>query len=393
MFKGLPVPAADPILGLARLFAMDVPPAKVDLGIGVYKDESGEVPILGTVKQAESFLVAHQASKSYLSSAGNAEFNRLTRDLLFDPDSGTRGRARTIQAPGGTGALRLAADLLRKLRPQCRVFIPDPTWANHRALFTAAGHEVVVYPYYDVARRELRFEHMESVLAKTTADDVVLLHGCCHNPSGADPDSAQWRRIAELLGRTGALPLVDLAYQGFAVGLREDAASINLLASILPEMIVASSYSKNFALYRERVGALTLVAATAAEAEIAQAHAVNVARTNYSMPPDHGAAVVAHILGDETLRSEWQEELRHMRERINTMRELLARHLDNLGSRQFSAISRQHGMFVLLGIAPDAVERLRDRHHVHITTSGRLNVAGLTHDSVERVATAIAASA
>jgi aspartate aminotransferase len=393
VFKGLPVPAEDPILGLARLYAMDVSPAKVDLGIGVYKDERGDVPILATVKQAESFLVEHQGSKSYLSSAGNAEFNRLTCELLFDADSGTRGRARTIQTPGGTGALRVAADLLRKLRPSCRIFIPDPTWANHRALFTAAGHEVVVYPYYDVARRVLRFEEMEAVLAKATADDVVLLHGCCHNPSGADLDHAQWRRIAELLTRTGALPLVDLAYQGFAVGVREDAASINLLATSLPEMIVASSYSKNFALYRERVGALTLVGATASEAQVVQAHAVNIARTNYSMPPDHGAAVVAHILGNEALRTAWEAELRHMRERINTIRGLLARHLEDAGCGQFSTIARQYGMFVLLGLAPDAVERLRNQHHVHITTSGRLNVAGLTHDNVERVAAAIAAVA
>lgn len=385
------MPPADPILGLATTFAQDPSPQKVDLGIGVYKDEGGSVPVLAAVKQAEAWLLANQHSKSYLSSAGNAEFNRLTRELLFDAVSGVRSRARTIQAPGGTGALRLAADLLRKWQPQSRIFIPDPTWANHRALFTAAGLEVVVYPYYDVTRGVFRFESIEAALAKTTANDVVLLHGCCHNPSGADPDIAQWGRIAQLLGRTGALPLVDLAYLGFAFGLREDTASINLLASQLPEMMVASSYSKNFGLYRERVGALTLVAATDAEAEVAQAHAVNVARTIYSMPPDHGAAVVAYILGKEALRDMWNDELRHMRDRINTMRERLGTQLEAAGLRQFASISRQHGMFVMLGIPANAVERLRTRHHVHITTSGRLNVAGLTNGTVERVAAAIAA--
>lgn len=391
MFAELPVPPQDPILGLAELFARDPADTKVDLGIGVYKDERGEVPILRSVKQAESWLVANQKSKSYLSSIGNQDFNRLIGELVLGADSDALRRSRTMQTPGGTGALRIAADLLHKVRPQMRLFIPSPTWANHRPLFAAAGHEVVQYPYYDVTRGELQFEAMLAALAKMTAEDVLLLHGCCHNPTGADPDSMQWQAICELLARTGAVPLVDLAYQGFAVGLREDTSALALLASRLPELLVVSSYSKNFALYRERIGALTLIGAREADAVTARAHALMVARTNYSMPPDHGAAIVACILGSDPLRREWEEELRAMRERIKVMRAQLVAHLDAHGARGLGFLAHQHGMFTLLGLSAQAVETLRLQHHVHITSSGRINVAGLTRDSVGRVAAALAA--
>ncbi len=391
MFAELPTPPQDPILGLAHVFARDLSAAKVDLGIGVYKDEHGEVSILPSVKQAESWLVAQQRSKSYLSSVGNPDFNRLTGELLLGADSVAFRRSQTMQTPGGTGALRVAADLLRKVRPQTRVFIPTPTWANHAALFSAAGHEVIPYPYYNATRGELQVEAMLAALTAMTARDVLLVHGCCHNPTGADPDAAQWAAIAQQLARTGALPLVDLAYQGFAVSLHDDTSAVALLASALPELLIASSYSKNFALYRERVGALTLLGACAADAVTARAHAITVARTNYSMPPDHGAAVVAHILGSDSLRAQWEEEVRGMRERIQAMRVRLVTHLEGRSSRDFGFLARQHGMFAMLGISAPAVETLRARHHVHPTSSGRINIAGLTPDNIERVAAAIAA--
>ena len=391
MFTDLLEPPTDPILGLAHLFARDPSPAKVDLGIGIYKDEDGAVVVLPTVKQAERWLLENQRSKGYLSSVGNAEFNLLTRGLLFGEASDPFARSRTIQAPGGTGALRLAAEFLRKLRPRGRIFLPSPTWANHPAIFTATGHEIVSYPYYDIPSATLRFDAMMAALAALRPDDTLLLHGCCHNPSGADLSLDQWGAIADLLERTGAAPLIDLAYLGFADGLEADAAGVRLLAGRLPELLVASSYSKNFALYRERVGALTLVAASEAAASLALAHLLPIARAIYSMPPDHGAAVVAHILGDETLRGVWRAEVRMMRERINGMRAALVDRLAGQSARDYSFLRDQRGMFALLGIAPDAVERLRSEHHVHVTSSGRANVAGITPADVERVARGIAA--
>lgn len=391
MFRELPEPPVDPILGLAQLFGADPSPEKVDLGIGIYKDDSGEAVVLPTVKMAESWLLETQASKRYLSSAGNAEFNRLTRELLLDERSDSFVRSRTVQAPGGTGALRLAAEFVRKLRPGGRVFLPSPTWANHPAIFKATGHEIVSYPYYDVPSAELRFDEMIAALVDLRPEDTLLLHGCCQNPSGADPSHDQWRAIADVLERTGAMPLVDLAYLGFADGLAEDAFSVRLLAERLPELLIASSYSKNFALYRERVGALTLVAANESDAIRAHAHLLPIARTIYSMPPDHGAAIVARILGQTDLRLRWQAEVTAMRDRINGIRAALVQNLAGRSSRDFASLGRQRGMFALLGISPEAVERLRSEHHVHVTSSGRANVAGLTNENVERVARGMAA--
>lgn len=391
MFADLSEPVIDPILGLSRMFAADPSSAKVDLGIGIYKDEAGEAVVLACVKAAERWLLETQVSKRYLSSAGNPDFNRLTRELLLGSGSDAFARSRTVQSPGGTGALRLAAEFVRKLRPEGRVFLPAPTWANHPAIFKATGHEIVSYPYYDIVEAELRFDEMMSALADLRPGDTLLLHGCCHNPSGADPSPEQWRAIADLLERTGATPLVDLAYLGFADGLDDDAAGVRLLADRLPELLVASSYSKNFALYRERVGALTIIAASEADAERAHAHLLPIARTIYSMPPDHGAAIVARILGDDDLKRQWRGEVAAMRDRINAMRVELVQRLAGRSDRDYAFLGRQSGMFALLGIDPAAVERLRAEHHVHITSSGRVNVAGLTHQNVHRVARGIAA--
>ncbi|MFC3052575.1 amino acid aminotransferase [Kordiimonas pumila] len=392
MFTNLSVAPADPILSLAQLFANDKSADKVDLGIGIYKDHTGKAPVLKAVKKAEQWLLETQATKAYISSAGNPDYNLVTRELLFGANKDLLGRSLTVQTPGGTGALRIAADYIRKLQGKTRIFIPDPTWTNHKAIFTVAGYELVPYSYYDVASGELTFDAMMTSLKGMKEGDVLLLHGCCHNPSGADPDLEQWQQIADLLVKTGALPLVDLAYLGFGNGLNEDAEGLRLLASCVPEMVIASSYSKNFALYRERVGALTLVARDTDNVTLARAHMMPVARTNYSMPPDHGAAIVAKILGTPDLRREWEVELSTMRNRINTMRSRLVTLLAEHGSkRDYSYLENQRGMFALLGISPEAVEKLRSEHHVHIIGSGRVNIAGLTEDNILHVARAIAA--
>ncbi|MFD0849761.1 amino acid aminotransferase [Sphingosinicella xenopeptidilytica] len=389
MFSDLAAPKADPILGLTKLFADDTSPDKVDLGIGVYKDEAGEVPVLATVKAAERWLAETQTSKRYLSSAGNDAFNSATRALLFGAGTDAFTRSRTVQAPGGTGALRLGMDFLRVARPGGRVFVPTPTWTNHGHLLAAAGCEIVHYPYYDVATGNLRFDEMMEALRGLTEKDVLLLHGCCHNPSGADPDAEGWKAIAETLERSGALPFVDLAYLGFAEGLEEDAHSVRLLAQRLPEVVIASSYSKNFALYRDRVGALTIVGTNAADSDRAHAHLMPLARALWSMPPDHGAAVVAHVLQDKALAADWRRELAEMRTRINTVRAALVKHLAG-APRDYAFLGHQRGMFALLGLSPDAVRTLREEHHVHMTGTSRANVAGLNMANVERVATAIA---
>lgn len=391
MFAELIEPPLDPILGLAQLLAHDASPDKVDLGIGIYHDEAGRAPVLDSVKAAERWLFETQESKRYLNSAGNADFNLATRGLLFGAGTDAFARSRTIQAPGGTGALRLASDLLRKLRPGGRVFIPGPTWPNHPGILKSSGHELVVYPYYDVATGALRFDEMIAALADLGAQDTLLLHGCCHNPTGADLSLDQWAAVADLLAQSGAAVLVDLAYLGLGDGLEQDAAGIRLLAERLPELIVASSYSKNFALYRERVGALTLVGGSEKAAVLAHAHALPVARTLWSMPPDHGAAIVARVLGDAEVRRGWEVELTTMRDRINGMRTRLATRLAGQSDRDYSFIARQRGMFTMLGISPEGVEALRSEHHVHLTSSGRVNVAGLNGGNVDRVADAIAA--
>ncbi|MCW6529871.1 aspartate/tyrosine/aromatic aminotransferase [Sphingomonas sp. MMSM20] len=391
MFAELPEAPIDPILGMAQAFASDPSPNKVDLGIGIYKDERGEVIVLPTVKAAERALHEGQMTKRYLSSAGNPEYNERTRGLLFREGSDAHSRARTIQTVGGTGALRVAADFIRKFGTGRRIFLPDPTWANHPAIFGVTGFEIVNYPYYDIATGTLRLDAMMSALADLKPGDTVLLHGCCHNPAGADPTAAQWAEIGDLVARSGATALVDLAYLGFAEGLEEDRQGLAILAERLPEMIVASSYSKNFALYRERTGALTLVGANASAAERAMGNLLPVVRTNYSMPPDHGAAIVAHILGDATLRAQWEEELAEMRNRIRDMRHELVRLLAGNNRRDYSFLAGQHGMFAMLGISPDAVKRLREDWHVHITGSSRANIAGLTPENVAHVAEAIAA--
>lgn len=395
MFTELPEPGGDPILRSARVFLDDPALDKIDMGIGVYKDAQGKAPVLSCVKAAEARLLDQQDSKVYLSGSGNELYNEQIRALVFasDPAAGPAllDRAVSIQTPGGTGALRVAADFLRQRAPGVTVWIPAPTWPNHRHIFGTVGFNVAEYPYFDAARGQLEFDAMLDALGGAAPGDVVILHGCCHNPSGADPDHAQWTQIAQLLARRGLMPLVDLAYLGLGDGLAGDAQGLRILAETLDELIVASSCSKNFALYRERVGALSFVGGTRAAAEKAKGHALSAARAIYSMPPDHGAAVVATVLSDPALRAMWDGELAAMRARLAHVRRAFADGLSRASGRDFGYLAAGKGMFTLVPLTPEMVGRLRDGLHIHTSGSGRLNLAGLTDDTVDRVAAAIGA--
>ncbi|MGE3364690.1 MAG: aromatic amino acid transaminase [Rhizobiaceae bacterium] len=389
MFSDLPTPAPDPLLGLRVAFEADKSLSKVDLSIGVYRDDRGNVAILDCVRDAEKVLAERQTTKNYLSSSGNAEFNELTRALVLGGQADLISRARSSQTPGGSGALRVGFELIKRIRPDARAFVPTPTWVNHNPILNSVGMSTVAYPYYEIATGKLLFDEMMVALRQTTKADVVLLHACCHNPSGADLSLEQWAEVSAVLQKTGALPVIDMAYQGFGDGLDSDAAGMRMLARALPEVIVASSYSKNFAIYRERVGAITLIGSDGDAVSRAFGHLMPVIRTNYSMPPDHGAAVVAHVLSDARRRAGWEHELATMRNRINSIRQVFTRVLSENSNCDFGYLADQRGMFAMFAISPDAVAALRDRDHIHMSGSGRLNIAGLTSADVERVARAL----
>lgn len=393
MFQNLPEPGMDPVLGSARLFQADPSSDKINMGIGVYRDDEGKAPVLASVKAAERRLLEVQPSKDYLSPVGNPAYNKAIRDLLFADDprvgSGDDSRATTIQAPGGTGALRLAADFLRAHRGDATVWIPAPSWPNHRNIFATAGLQVADYPYYDAERAVLRSGEMLSALSCAKAGDVVILHACCHNPSGADLGPGEWTALGDIIANRGLLPIVDIAYLGFGAGLEEDLAGLRLLTARVPELIVASSCSKNFALYRERVGALTVVGANAALSQKAAGHVLAAARSNYSMPPDHGAAVVAEILCDPALRATWEGELDGMRRRLKAVRLGFSQAIGAASGRDFSFIPEQNGLFALVPMSPETVGLLREEHHIFVSAGGRLNLAGLRAADVERVANTI----
>lgn len=394
MFESISAAPADPILGLADLFRADDRPEKINLGIGVYKDETGKTPVLTSVKKAEQYLLENETTKNYLSIDGLADFARCTQALLFGNQSPliTAGRARTAQTPGGTGALRVAADFLATQTSVKRVWISNPSWPNHNNVFKAAGLEVCEYHYYDPANHTLDFDGMLASLKQVQPGDVVLFHGCCHNPTGIDPIAGQWQQLAQLSQANGWLPLFDFAYQGFARGLDEDAEGLRIFAASHQELIVASSYSKNFGLYNERVGAITLVAADASVADTAFSQVKYTIRANYSNPPAHGAAIVATILGNDTLRTIWEQELSDMRQRIQRMRQLFVNTLAEKGAqRDFSFIIKQNGMFSFSGLTKDQVIRLREEFGVYAVNSGRVNVAGMTPDNMSALCEAIVA--
>ena len=393
MFHSLVAAPPDPILGLTEAFKKDPNPNKINLGVGVYKDAQGRTPVLASVKRAEEKLLRAEQTKNYLPIEGHAEFDAATLALLFGADHALlhNGRAVTAQAPGGTGALRVAADFIASTLGARTVWLSDPTWPNHPNVFQAAGLKTATYPYFDKQSNGVAFAAMLAALGAIPKGDVVVLHGCCHNPTGIDLDRAQWRAVAEVVAERALLPVVDFAYQGFAAGLDADAAGLVELAEHCPNLLIASSYSKNFGLYNERVGALTLVAARPEAADTALSHIKRVIRASYSNPPAHGAAVVAAVLNDPELRVLWETEVSEMRNRINAMRHLFVETLHEKGVTQdFSFIARQRGMFSFSGLTPEQVKALRERHAVYVVGSGRISVAGMTEGNMDYLCHAIA---
>jgi len=391
LFESLQLLPPDAIIGLIAEYRNDPRNHKVDLGIGVYRNAAGATPVLDAVKQAEQRLVDTQSTKTYIGSAGAADFNEAMRDMTF-AGSVAADRVAMLQTPGGSGSLRVAAGVLLRARQNASVWVSDPTWANHVPLLGGAGLSLKTYPYYDAATRSLRFDDMLDALRGIPKGDVVLLHACCHNPTGVDPDEQQWHAIADVVAERDLLPFVDMAYQGFARDLDADAWVIRNLAERVPEMIVSSSCSKNFGLYRDRVGALLIVAADKVARDIVQSQANNLVRTMYSMPPDHGAAVVANILNDKGLRADWITELDEMRERLREMRSLLHEALQSEApGHDFSHLVRANGMFSFLGLSPDQVARMKKDHAVYMVDSSRVNVAGITAANVDHIARSVAA--
>jgi aspartate aminotransferase len=394
LFQQLERLVADSILGLMAKYRADPFEQKVDLGVGVYRDLSGNTPILDCVRRAEKEVLAAQTTKSYVGAAGREEFNSAMEELVLGSAHATRRdrRARSLQTPGGCGALRVGAELIKAAAPNAVVHLSDPTWGNHAPLLGGCGLKLERYPYYDAATHELRFEAMLQRLQAASAGDAVLIHACCHNPAGADLDPAQWQAVAELLERRRLVPFLDLAYQGFGASLEQDAAAVRMVVERVPEALIAVSFSKNLGLYRERVGGLIVISENAARADAVQSHMQHIARSIYSMPPDHGAAIAAKIFAEPPLRREWIQELDAMRTRIQDMRTLLAKRLQEVtGDDAFDFIRTQHGMFSLLGVSREAVERLREKHHIYMTSDSRMNLAGIMPNNVSYVAEAFAA--
>ena len=385
MFENIKAAPADPILGLGEAFKSETRANKINLGIGIYKDAQGATPIMRAVKEAETRLLAKENSKNYLGIDGIADYNQRTKALLFGADSQiiAQDRARTVQSLGGTGALRIAAECIKRQTKAQNVWISTPTWPNHNAIFNAVGMTIREYHYYDAERKALDWDNLIADLSNANEGDVVLFHGCCHNPTGIDPTPEQWKQLAELSVKNGWLPLFDFAYQGLANGLNEDAVGLRTFAANHKELLVASSFSKNFGLYNERVGAFTLVAENSDIAATALTQVKSIIRTLYSNPASHGGATVATVLNDPQLRQEWENELTEMRERIKKMRHLFVQLLKEYGAKQdFGFIMEQNGMFSFSGLSAEQVDRLREEFAIYAVRSGRINVAGITEDNI-----------
>jgi aspartate/tyrosine/aromatic aminotransferase len=394
MFDTLQPAPPDAILGLTEAFKQDANPEKINLSVGVYQDANGHTPILECVKQAERRLIDDETSKSYLPISGSPEYARLVQGLVFGSEHEivAGGRAVTLHTPGGTGALRVAADFVKTSFPTAAIWCSTPTWPNHHGVFKAAGLSVETYPYFDKQGNRLDLDAMLDTLRKIPAGDVVCLHGCCHNPSGIDPTSDQWRQIADTVYERNLLPLVDFAYQGLGNGVEPDAAGLIEVCRPGKELLIASSFSKNFGLYSERTGALTAVAADADVAQVALSRLKVCVRTNYSNPPAHGGAIVATVLADEDLKRQWEQEVSVMRDRINGMRRLFADTMRAKGSPiDFGFITGQRGMFSFSGLTPVQVDELRKKFAIYIVGSGRVNVAGMTESNMDRLCDAVMA--
>ncbi|HNP36879.1 MAG TPA: amino acid aminotransferase [Woeseiaceae bacterium] len=391
MFDSMKSLPADAILGLIAEYRNDRRNNKIDLGVGVYRTADGQTPVLDVVKKAEQKLIDTQTSKAYIGTAGDPRFNSAMQTLVFGAAE-DKPRLVTIQAPGGSGSLRVAAGLLLRAQNAAPVWVSDPTWNNHVPLLGGAGLALQPYPYYDTEKHVIRIDALLDTLRSASRGDVVLLHACCHNPSGLDPTPDEFRAIADLIVERELVPLVDMAYQGFATGLDEDAFAIRHLAGRVPEMLVSSSCSKNFGLYRDRVGTLSVLVKDTKTRDIVASQLSNIVRTIYSVPPDHGAAVVSEILHDDELTRDWHVELAAMRNRLREMANLLEQKLKVAApSRDFSHLARAAGMFCFLGISEAQVTRLKKDYGIYMVGSSRINVAGITADNVDYLAESIAA--
>lgn len=389
MFETLQAQPADKILALMAAFREDPRDTKVDLGVGVYKDASGLTPVMRSIKAAERRLVEEQDSKAYTGLAGDPAFADALIDLVLS-DAVPRDTIAAVATPGGTGACRQAFELIKMARPGARVFVSDPTWPNHVSMLKYLGMEMVPYRYFDGDTRGVDFDAMMADLAGATADDVVLLHGCCHNPTGANLNSAQWDEVIALLQNSGAAAMIDIAYQGFGDGLEEDAAAARKIAASLPEVLIAASCSKNFGVYRERTGLLMLISQDSAAKGLNQSTLAFLNRQNYSFPPDHGARAVTMVLTDAELRADWTRELEDIRLSMLDLRSQLASELQRLsGSDRFGFLAQHRGMFSRLGTTPEMVERLRAEHAIYMVGDSRMNIAGLNAQTIPILAKAI----
>lgn len=393
MFGQVELLPADPILGLIEAFNRDTNPAKIDLGVGVYRDAQGNTPILQAVKEAEALLLTRETTKSYIGSHGDTLFSELMLPLVFGNNSSVLAnkRASLTQAPGGTGALRLAADFIKRCAPQKKVWISDPTWPNHYSIFNAAGVEYGSYAYVDSNTNRLDFPAMLASLKQIPQGDVVLLHACCHNPTGFDLSAEQWQEVLAVLQERELLPLIDFAYQGFGEGLEEDAFAVRLLAEQLPEVMITASCSKNFGLYRERIGAFIAVAKNTDEMQKVRSQLALVARSNYSNPPAHGSAIVSTVLGSDELNRLWRSEVDEMRGRINSLRKQFVAALQPYGlAEKFACVAEQRGMFSYSGLKPDEVTQLQQEFGIYMVKTGRMNIAGYSDHNLEYLCKAIA---
>jgi aspartate aminotransferase len=393
MFQSLPALPADPILGLMASYRADSNPKKIDLGIGVYKNEAGDTPVMTAVKKAEGMILDSQTTKSYVGPTGAAGYNAIVAELLLGKSlNDSLGKRRvTVQSPGGCGGLRLAAEFIKSANPDATVWVSNPTWANHVPLLGSAGLKIAEYPYYDYDSHSVKFDEMIECLSKIDNGDIVLLHGCCHNPCGADLNKQQWQQVRDVALKQGFTVFIDLAYQGLGDGLEEDVYGTRLLAESLPELIVVSSCSKNFGLYRERTGAMTLICDSEAATAVATTQIAGAARAMYSMPPDHGAAIVQLILTNDVLRAEWDAELTEMRDRINGLRSQFVKQIQSIGIKQdFSFIEREKGMFSFLGVNVGQVQTLVNDYSIYLVNSSRINVAGINDANIEYLSNSLA---
>jgi aspartate/tyrosine/aromatic aminotransferase len=393
MFDAILAAPPDAILGLSEAFKADPNPKKINLSVGVYQDSTGKTPILESVRKAGQLVLERQKSMSYLPIPGSPAYASAVQQLMFGKghEVETSGRAVTSHTPGGTGALRVAADFIHQQLPKATVWLTQPTWPNHPQIFAAAGVPTKSFPYFDAKTNSLALAECLGAIQQIPAGDVVMLHGCCHNPTGIDPAPDQWQKLADAIYGRGLLPMLDFAYQGFAAGIEEDAAGLQAFARPGAEIIVCSSFSKNFGLYCERVGALTVVAKDKAAADKVQSQVKVCIRSNYSNPPAHGAELVTTVLSDPELRKEWIGEVAQMRDRINGMRQLLVNTLKAKGvPGDYSFITRQRGMFSFSGLTPPQVEALKQKYAIYVVGSGRINVAGITEQNVGPLCDAIA---